>query len=100
MYKLPVEYVATLAIGLRSNARICMKLAGLKIDLDYLLLAHIADNTAINAWLNSENGRKGENRPISFVQLLFEKLDDSKKLRQFESGSDFDKEWEKMRNEC
>lgn len=98
MMQLPVEYVATLAIGLRDNSRIKMKAVGLEVDLESLLLAHIADNTAINAWLQTEDARKGKNRPASFVRRLTEKIDLSKQPRAFVSGADFDKEWEKMTN--
>ena len=98
IYQLPVDYVATLAIGLRENSRIKTKLSGLKVDLNFLLLAHIADNTAITAWLNSENAAKGKDRPPSFVGALLNRVDESKQVKQFKSGADFDKEWEKARN--
>ncbi len=101
IYQFPVEYIATLAIGLRVNSRIKMKECGLKVESKYLLLAHIADNTAINAWLNSENGAKGQDRPPSMVAALLNKnIDQSKELKQFDSGADFDKEWERLKNEC
>lgn len=93
-----MEYIATLAMGLRHNSRIMMAINGLKVDLNTQLLAHIADNTAITAWLNSENAAKGKDRPPSFVGALLNKVDDSEQLRQFESGADFDNEWERIRN--
>lgn len=98
IYQLPVEYIATLASGLRENSRIRTKVNGLKVGIDYLLLAHIADNTAITAWLNSENASKGKDRPPSFVSGLLNKADESKEVKQFDSGADFDKEWEKIEN--
>lgn len=98
IYRLPCEYIATLACGLRDDSRIRMKMNGLKVDFKYLLWAHIADNTAITAWLNSENAAKGKDRPPSFVGALLNKVDDSEQLRQFESGADFDNEWERIRN--
>ena len=98
IYQLPCEYVATLAVGLRSDARIKMKAVGMEMDLKSLLLAHIADNTAINAWLQSKNAEKGKDRPPSFVKVLTEKIDPSTKPQGFVSGSEFDKQWEKIRN--
>lgn len=92
------EYIATLAMGLRDDARIKMKVMGLEIDLKRLLLAHIADNTAINAWLQSKNAEKGKDRPPSFVRVLTEKIDPSKQPMGFSSGADFDAQWEKLRN--
>lgn len=101
MYQLPCDYVATLACGLRTGSRISMKIAGLKVELKYLLLAHIADSTAINAWLNSENGRKGTDRPKSFVSLLLNtKKDETNEIVTFDSGADFDKERERLIHEC
>lgn len=98
IYQLPVEYIATLAVGLRKNSRIKTKLDGLKVDLNYLLLAHIADNTAITAWLNSKNAAKGKDRPPSFVGVLLDDVDESKQVKQFNSGADFDRAWESARN--
>lgn len=95
MRQFPCEYIAILANGLRSDSRIKMKAAGQGLELKSLLLAHIADNTAINAWLQSESGRKGKDRPQSFVRLLTEKIDESNQPVGFMSGADFDAEWEK-----
>ena len=100
IYRLPIEYAATLAVGLRENSRIKMKANGLEVDINSLLLAHIADNTAINYWAKTEDARKGKNKPKSLVGLLANKTDESKKLKQFKSGSDFDKEWERLTNGC
>ena len=102
IYQLPCDYIATLACGLRVDARINMRVSGLRVDLKYLLLAHIADSSAINAWLDSENGRKGKNRPKSFVQLLLNQKQkkETEDVVQFDSGADFNREWERMRNEC
>ena len=96
MYRYPVEYIATLAIGLRDNARIKLKAAGLGADINRLLLAHIADNTAINLWLKTEDAKKGMNRPKSIVEALTMKIDPSKEVQAFESGADFDAEWRKI----
>ena len=100
IYQFPVEYIATLAIGLRINSRIKMKAYGLEMDINSLLLAHIADNTAINVWTKTEDARKNKNRPKSFVKIMNEKIDMSKKPKQFRSGEDFDKTWERMINGC
>ena len=98
MHQLPCDYIATLACGLRADSRIMMAMSGRKVEFRYLLWAHIADNTAITAWLNSENAEKGKDRPPSFVSALLNKVDESEKVVQFESGTDFDRTWEKIRN--
>ena len=96
MYQLPVEYVATLAIGLRDDSRIKMKAYGLEVDIKSLLLAHIVDNTAINVWMKTEDAKHGRNRPESAVNTLTLKKDKSKQAKTFASGADFEKEWRKL----
>lgn len=100
LYGFPADYIATLACGLGINSRIGKKITGLKVDLEYLLLAHIADGTAINAWLNSENGRKGKDRPASFVASLTQKTKKANEVVGFETVEDFESERERMINEC
>lgn len=98
IYQMPVEYIATLAIGLREDSRIKMKASGLRVDIKSLLLAHIVDNTAIRVWQNSKDGEKGRNMPKSMLMTLTEEIDWSKKAKAFNTGADFDKEWEKLKN--
>jgi hypothetical protein len=96
MRKFPLRYIATLANGLRDNSRIKMKASGLEADINRLLLAHIADNCAINVWTKTEDGQKGINQPKSFVKALTEKIDDSKTAKGFISGADFDAAWREI----
>ena len=94
MRDFPVTYIATLAAGLRNDSRIMMAVSGLKVDVKTLLLAHIADNTAINTWFKTEDAQKGRNRPKSLVKSLT--TDKSEIARGFESGEDFIKEWNRI----
>lgn len=94
MYDFPALYVAILASGLRENSRIKLKMIGAEHDLNTLLLAHIADNTAINVWFKTEDGQKGVNRPASLVNIIA-KIDNSEYMT-FESGEDFFKEWRRI----
>lgn len=96
MRSFPCEYVATLAKGLRDNSRIKMKAVGLEVDINRLLLAHIADNTAINWYLKTKDAEKGENQPKSFVRILTDKIDESKKPKPFRTSADFDAEWRRL----
>ena len=93
---LPLQTVATLSIGLRGNSRIKMKAVGLEVDINRLLLAHIADNTAINWYLKTKDAEKGENQPKSFVRILTDKIDESKKPKPFRTSADFDAEWRRL----
>ena len=88
--------IATLAAGLRSNSRIKMLACGLKVDTKTLLLAHIADNTAINTWFKTEDGQKGYNRPPSMIQIL---TGDIHEETGFDSGEEFEKKWRELTSE-
>ena len=94
MRDFPVLYIATLAAGLKNDSRIKMAISGLKVDVNTLLLAHIADNTAINVYFKTEDGQKGRNRPKSIVRSLT--MDKSEIARGFDSGDDFIKEWNRI----
>ena len=98
IYSMPMLYVATLAIGLRDNSRIKMAFNGLKVEPQTLLLAHIADNTAINTWFKTKDAETGQNRPKSIVRALCDK-DKTEESPTFETGDDFIKEWERVNNE-
>lgn len=97
MRKMSVPYIATLATGLKNNSRIMMSVNGLKVELNTLLLAHIADNTAINTWFKTEDGQKGNNRPPSMIRLLTQPV--QKEETGFDSGDDFEKEWRRLTSE-
>lgn len=96
MYSVPVEYVATLAIGLRDSSRIKQKTLGLEVDVNTLLLAHIVDNTAINVWMKTEDAQHGRNRPKSTVEALTIKLDKRKQVMTFETSDDFEAKWREI----
>lgn len=93
IFDYPADYIATLAIGLRDNSRIKLKLLGLRVDINMLLLAHIADNTAINYYAKTKDAKSGKNKPISFVNLFTKTETEAKEAKKFDSGADFDKEW-------
>ena len=67
---LPISLVATLSVGLRGNSRIKMKLNGMKIPTDTLLLASSVDKLALLVWSKTEDGQNGMNRPKSIVEIL------------------------------
>ena len=94
MRQFPVVYIATLAKGLRHDSRIMMAVNGLKVDLNTLLLAHIADNTAINTWFKTKDAQYGNNRPPSMIKTLTRK--DSEIAREFVDGDDFIEEWRRL----
>lgn len=87
--------VATFAIGLRDTSRIKLKLTESKIDLDRLLLASIADRLSILLWRQTEDGRKGNNPPKLFTEILAkveeEEKPKDKEIRSFATIDEFDK---------
>lgn len=67
---LSVPLLATLASGLRDNARIKMKMSGQQISVDTMLLAALVDHMAMSVWMRSENAQKGRDKPQSVLALL------------------------------
>lgn len=67
---LPARRAAMLACGLRPSARIMMKLAGLPVPPEILLLAMIADATRTTMWLNTKDAAEGKNQPRSIASLM------------------------------
>lgn len=94
MRDFPCDYVATLAMGLRDNSRIKMKAAGLRVEYTTLLLAHIADNTAINVYAKTKDAKTGRNQPKSIVEVLTK--DPEKEIKAFDSGEAFLEEWRRL----
>lgn len=95
----PLNYVATLAIGLSDNSRTKRAISGNKIGVDTMILASIADRLGLLCWLNTEDARKGRNRPKSILdELLREPTRAKQKYRAFANGADFDAAWAKMTN--
>lgn len=74
-----------------------MKLSDSRLTTDQTILALIADNTRMLAWLNSSDGAKGINRPKSLVEALIgERNIQESGIETFESGQEFDDEWRRL----
>lgn len=67
---LPLHLAATLAVGLRPNSRIKSAMVGYKAPFDTVLLAAVVDRLGGIAWMLSEDGRKGINRPEALLPTL------------------------------
>lgn len=95
--RLPPSLVATLVVGLSENSRIKRKITGLKLTLDQILLAMIADGINIRIWQHTKNGQKGKNKPESIYKKLMG-LDKKQKedLMSFETPEEFEK-WYKAK---
>lgn len=89
MKALPIKTLAALSCGLPRNSRSMMKLSGMKIPLETMLLATIADKLAMLVWLNSADGQKNRNRPRSILsELIGEKEENN--IQKYKSGADFE----------
>lgn len=94
---LPLQMVGTFACGLRHDSRIGMRISDSKLTTDQTILALIADNTRMLAWLNSSDGAKGIKRPKSLVEALIgERNTQESGIETFETGQDFDDEWKRL----
>ena len=60
-------------------------------------MAAIADGTRTTAWLQSEDGATGINRPKSLLGMIIgDGTEKSKEIQTFDSGEDFDREWARL----
>ena len=88
----PIRYIAILAAGLREDSRTRTKLDESKVGMTTLLLAKSADNTSFLAWAQTEDARKGMNKPPMILESLVNRDDAA---QGFDTVEDFRKEYER-----
>lgn len=93
---LPVSLLATLAVGLRDDSRIKMHLSGTKATKSELFLAGAVDRLSMLVWAQTEDGRRGINRPKMLTDLLTGNAEKSGDVTAFEDADDFEQEWERI----
>ena len=86
---LPLTKVATFSVGLRDDSRIKLKMNNMRCSLKEMLLATIADKLSMLVWMNSEDGQKGNNRPISILATLFGDKEEKSNVA-FDTPEDFE----------
>lgn len=92
MMQFKPSYIARLAVGLRDNSRIMMKVSGNKVQTDLYMLALGIDRLSMLVWLNSEDSIKGINRPEMIApKLLNEEV--KKDFMVFDSPEAFEEAW-------
>lgn len=84
--RLPLKLVASLAVGLRDDSRIKMKLSGARASTDIILLASIVDRLSLLIWMQTRDAEKGRNRPKSLLDMMIAKETDNS---SYDSGEDF-----------
>lgn len=96
MYTVPPRLLATLAAGLRGDSRIKMKLAGLTVSPDTLLLAAAVDRLSLLVWAKTKDGEMGRNRPKSIAASLMGGDAPRQETESFMTAEDFDLAWAKI----
>lgn len=89
-----IRYIAILAVGLRDESRTKIKMNNMKLGMQSLMLAKIADNTSFLVWAKTEDGMNNVNRPPMILQALM-KADDPEAAQGFDTVEDFRAEYER-----
>ena len=90
---LPATRAAILALGLRDNSRIKMRIADTKVSVDTLLQAIIADRLALLLWAHTADGANNTNRPASIYDKLMgcENQKSEKSIIAFDTVEEFER---------
>jgi len=91
-----VKTVAVLSFGLPDSSRIKRKMAGMKVPLETLLSAVIADRLGILIWMQTKDAQKKRNMPRSIAELINTEPKEEKKTQVFDSSEDFLKAWNRI----
>ena len=101
MDEYPASFVATLAVGLRDDSRIKMRLKDSKLTLEQGLLALLLDALRINNWMHTKDAQKKRNMPKSLYRQLLGMDEPGEKkydLRHFDSVEEYEA-WHKANME-
>ena len=93
--RLPLRTAAVFAQGLPEDSRIMRRLSGARIGVDTALLARIADGVALIAWMLSEDGSRGVNRPKSIFDILLGG-GETEKPQSYASAAEFRAAWSEI----
>lgn len=89
MFALPAGTAAVLACGLPTDCRSKRTLSGVPATRQEILLAGIFDKLSLLVWMQTKDGRNGQNRPPSMTEKLLGKQEE--KPEAFESAEDFER---------
>ena len=91
--RLPVILAASLAVGLRPDSRIKIKLSGSKVSPEMMMMAAMIDRLTVLVWMQTKDGQHGRNQPKP-VLSVFEKPESD--TISFLSGEDYEKERQRL----
>lgn len=86
MEELPVKTLAALSCGLPASSRTMRKAAGIKLTVEEMLLATIADRLGVLVWMKTKDAQRGKNRPKS---ILSELMTEKEKPMAFKTSAEF-----------
>ena len=90
----PATYIATLAAGLRDNARIKLKMNNMAYPLETILMASAVDKLSLLLWTKTKDSVNGINRPKLLVDALFKNPDQD--LVSFDTAEAFEDTWRQL----
>lgn len=72
LFELPPQLAATLAVGLREDSRIKVKMSGMKMDFNKYILAALFDKVNWLCWTKTKDAQHGTHVPESILDLLLQ----------------------------
>lgn len=90
----PATYIATLAAGLRDNARIKLKMNDMAYPLEMMLMVSAVDKLSLLLWAKTKDGASGRNRPKMLMDMLLKNTDQD--LISFETPEEFEDTWRQL----
>lgn len=93
---LPVKTAATLCAGLRPESRTKMRLSGLFVCQETILLGSIFDQVNALRWMQTRDAQQGRNRPEQILPQLLGIDAKTHEALLFDSGEDFMRAREKL----
>ena len=95
--QLPVPYAAILAVGLREDSRIKMKMAGAKGTLEEQIMTMIYDVVNVIRYYHTQDAVDNINQPERLYPQLFDKnykpKEENIEYMRFNSGEEFKRAW-------
>lgn len=87
---LPARTVATLAAGLRSNARIIQIMSDIPLSFEQMALVKIYDVINWIAWAKTKDGYRGRNAPEQLLSKIMNRYKKEEAVG-FDSAEEFEK---------
>lgn len=95
MRALPASMLATLAVGLRENSRIKLKMAGMRVPRETIMQAAIVDRLSLLLWFVTGGAKTGANQPKSMLSAVMGVSYEPQNapVQTFDTPADFDAAW-------